>query len=112
MSSKESTLDKLSNNETYPEPLRGTSELGVEVDAWLGSEEGKTCKDVWSLVPLGSLTLLPGRKYLENRLRAAFLAGAKANDKVVSKMFAEGYGLGLRDTAGGFPEAGFTEEEE
>lgn len=53
------------------------SELAILRDKWFESEEGKTCANV------STLTCGIGNedKFLRNRLEAAFLAGAKANEE-------------------------------
>lgn len=53
------------------------SELAIERDKWFESDEGKKCTDTDSL-----LAPKVTKEYLINRLEAAFLAGATANEIV------------------------------
>lgn len=52
------------------------SELAIKRDEWLASVEGSHCLDG------GILVREEGRKILRNRIEAAFLAGAIANEEV------------------------------
>ncbi len=47
------------------------SELAIERDKWLSSDEGEKCCD---------FSTLTGQKYLRNRIELAYLAGAKGNE--------------------------------
>ena len=53
------------------------SELAIKRDEWFDSNEGKSCMEIDKLALHSS-----HRKYLKNRLEAAFLAGAKADAEV------------------------------
>jgi len=53
------------------------SELAIKRDEWLESKEGKSCCCFETLMGIAG-----GEGYLKNRIEAAFLAGAKANEAV------------------------------
>lgn len=56
------------------------SELAIKRDEWFESDEGKRC------CADGLSGREDAKKYLKNRLEAAFLAGAKANEAVKKEL--------------------------
>ena len=69
------------------------SALAKARDEWMASEEGMACAK-----PHDRLNKESGRQYLENRLKAAFLAGAKAAQDIVLEASCQASRAVLADT--------------
>jgi hypothetical protein len=75
------------------------SELAIKRDEWFESEEGIRCSEPHSLLSTSDPYI-----FLRNRLEAAFLAGAEANEEVKAEMVAKVLEGGVRHchTHGGY----------